>query len=116
MRRNLKALIVWAPSHQLPRTMNVKPTPKNAAVVSEYAKILGCSETEFLNRYLELKLDPLDAGYDYPTAEVMERCFMQSTFKSREKAQRVARGGEKIRQIRRFENRIKSGPFSSINA
>jgi hypothetical protein len=54
-----------------------------------YAKILGCSESEFLNRYLELKLDPLPADYDYPTAEVMETVFAPFTFKSREEAQRV---------------------------
>lgn len=37
--------------------MNVTLSPKNAAAVANCANILGCSESEFLNRYLELELD-----------------------------------------------------------
>jgi hypothetical protein len=68
--------------------MNIKLTPENAAALIPYAKILGCSESEFLNRYLEIHLDnpekfPLWKAVD--TAEV----FAEFTFKSREEAQRV---------------------------
>lgn len=37
--------------------MDINLTSENAAAVTAYAKILGCSESEFLNRYLELHLD-----------------------------------------------------------
>jgi hypothetical protein len=69
--------------------MNITLTPKNAAPVNGYAKILGCSEDEFLNRYLEDKLDePLSRDLDLRAIDAME--FLANfTYKSREEAQRV---------------------------
>lgn len=36
--------------------MNITLTPENAGTVAANAKVLGCSESEFLNRYLEVNL------------------------------------------------------------
>jgi hypothetical protein len=67
--------------------MNITLTPENAAIIAWYAKILGCSESEYLNRYLELKLDEPEAP-PYDAKEAMYH-LAQLPFKSREEAQRV---------------------------
>jgi hypothetical protein len=68
-------------------SMNINLTSENAAAVTNNAKILGCSESEFLNRYLERHLDDPEDGVMsvWDTIETL----VQFAFKSREEAQRV---------------------------
>jgi hypothetical protein len=69
--------------------MNVELSPQIAAAVTAYAKILGCSESEFLNRYLEDKLDePLSEDLDMRAIDAMA-FLAEFAYKSREEAQRV---------------------------
>jgi hypothetical protein len=69
--------------------MKIKLSPKNAAGVAWYAKILGCSEAEFLNRYLEIQLDSPETVGTYWRAVDAAQVLAEFTFKSREEAQRV---------------------------
>jgi hypothetical protein len=69
--------------------MNITLTPENAAGVAWYAKILGCSESEFVNRYLEIQCDwPEDWGDTWRVIDAAE-LLAKFAFKSREEAQRV---------------------------
>jgi len=69
--------------------MNITLTPTLAAAVAGYAKIVGCSESEFLNRYLEYKIDePLSEDLDMRAIDAMA-FLAELTYKSREEAQRV---------------------------
>jgi hypothetical protein len=67
--------------------MNITLSPENAAAVTAYATLLSCSESEFLNRLLELKLDE-PMVHPYRAIDVMD-FLAELPFKSREEAQRV---------------------------
>jgi hypothetical protein len=68
--------------------MNIILSRENAAAVAAYAKILGCSESEFLNRYLENNLLEPDNKSIAGVRETMD-LFAEFMFKSREEAQRI---------------------------
>jgi hypothetical protein len=77
------------PIHPVPQNMNITLSPQIAAAVAGYAKIIGCSESEFLNRYLEDKLSETWNEDHLPALEAMDECLADFTFKSRDEAQRV---------------------------
>jgi hypothetical protein len=52
--------------------MNIELTPENAAALSKYAALAGCTPTEFLNRYLT---DNMVAPFQNPrTGDIGETC------------------------------------------
>jgi hypothetical protein len=69
--------------------MNITLSPQNAAGVAWYAKILGCSESEFLNRYLEVQCDWPEDGVTPERVIDAADVLAEFSFKSREEAQRV---------------------------
>jgi hypothetical protein len=69
--------------------MNITLTPELSAAVAGYAKILGCSESEFLNRYLEIHLVSEPENNSIVGVRSTMDEFAEFMFKSREEAQRV---------------------------
>jgi len=81
---------------RLLRTMKnaVTLTPANGRVVAECARIIGCAESEFLNRWLDHSLSAYFVEQSNsppkPDSEGAARCMEQFEFKNRDEANRVS--------------------------
>jgi len=81
---------------RLLRTMKnaVTLTPANGRVVAECARIIGCAESEFLNRWLDHSLSAYFVEQSNsppkPDSEGAARCMEEFEFKNRDEANRVS--------------------------
>ena len=60
-------------------------TPENAATIAQYAKIMGCTQTEFVNRWLDNSLCEVCTD-----TEGLSHCMEDFEFKTRTEANRVS--------------------------